>query len=183
MLLLFFYVAVMRTVRATPLLICFVGLITACGGSSPTAPSPNPPVVPPPTSASYEITTLITVYRSSQSGAFWSRGTTTDERIGQILLGVDDLAGSVGSTNLNNEGGRLDLQAAIDRVREQFRSADYQNAFGETQGKLERHLNDADDDGWSIDGRHGEGRDWPYDGNANDPDGWTGQIIVTVERY
>jgi hypothetical protein len=92
------------------------------------------------------------------------------------------LASSVGSTNLNNEGGRLSLQEAIDRIRDEFRTADYQEAFGETEGKLERYLNDADNDTWSIDGRNGGGRDWPYDNNGNDPDGWTGQIVVTVER-
>jgi hypothetical protein len=58
------------------------------------------------------------------------------------------------------------------------------SAFDETQNNLERYLNDADRDGWSIDGRHGTGRDWPYDGpnNGNDPDGWTAQIVVTVSR-
>ena len=33
-----------------------------------------------------------------------------------------------------------------------------------------------------IDGRHGEGRDWPFDENGNDPDGWTAQIVVTITR-
>lgn len=49
---------------------------------------------------------------------------------------------------------------------------------------LRRFFNDADNDGWSVDGRHGEGRDWPHDGrgNGNDPDGWTAQMIVTVTR-
>jgi hypothetical protein len=172
----------MRIVRATPLLLFFVGFITGCGGSSPSSPSPPPTVTPPPATPSYKITTLITVYRTSISGAFWSRGTTTDERLGEIILGVNDLASSVGSTNLNNEGGRLSLQEAIDRIRDEFRTADYQEAFGETEGKLERYLNDADNDTWSIDGRNGVGRDWPYDNNGNDPDGWTGQIVVTVER-
>ena len=162
-----------------------VTLVTCGSNSGPTTPTPppNPPPNPPPTSQ-FEITTLITVYRSSEADAQWSRGTTTEARIGQILLGVQDLSTVVGSTNLNNEGGRNELQAAIKRVRDQFTSADYVSAFDETQKNLERYLNDADKDGWSIDGRHGTGRDWPYDGagNRNDPDGWTAQIVVSVSR-
>ena len=163
----------------------FVGLLAAatlaaCGGG-PTAPTTAPPPPPPP-EPQFEITTLITVYRSSGSDGMWSRGTTNDERIGEILLGVDDLSSALGSTNLNNEAARVDLQAAINRLREQFTDADYLAAFDETRGRLQRFLNDADNDGWSIDGRHGVGRDWPYDGrgNRNDPDGWTAQIVVTV---
>jgi hypothetical protein len=95
---------------------------------------------------------------------------------------VDDLNGVTGATNLNNEGGREKLQAAIDRLREQFQDADYQAAFGDTRANLERFLNDADNDSWSIDGRNGTGKDWPHDRDGNDPDGWTGQIIVTVTK-
>jgi hypothetical protein len=140
--------------------------------------------MPPPTTPQFEITTLITVYRNAEADAQWTRGTTNDARIGQILLGVDDLGTVVGSTNLNNEGARNELQAAIGRLRNQFTNADYVSAFDETKNALERYLNDADRDGWSIDGRHGVGRDWPYDGpgNRNDPDGWTAQIVVTVSR-
>lgn len=161
-------------------LLLAAAMFPACGNES----SPTSPTSPPPTSTApqFEITTLITVYRNSDSDALWSRGTTTDERIGQILLGVDNLSNAVGSTNLNNEAAREALQAAIDRVNDQFTDADYPIAFDETPGKLRRYLNDADNDGWSIDGRHGTGRDWPHDGrnNANDPDGWTAQIVVTV---
>jgi hypothetical protein len=159
-------------------------LVVACGSNGgPTTPSP-PPTTPPPTTSQFEITTLITVYRNAEADAQWSRGTTNDARIGQILLGVSDLSTAIGSTNLNNEGARVQLQAAIDRLRNDFSSADYMSAFDETQKNLERYLNDADDDGWSIDGRHGTGRDWPYDGpnNHNDPDGWTAQIVVSVSR-
>ena len=112
----------------------------------------------------------------------WSRATTSDERIGRILLGVNDLSTAIGSTNLNNEAAREALQAAINRLTQRFTSQDYLSAFDETQNKLRRFLNDADNDGWSIDGRHGTGRDWPYDRNGNDPGGWTAQIIVTVRR-
>jgi hypothetical protein len=122
------------------------------------------------------------VYRNSESGAFWTRGETTTERIGEILLGVEDLNTVTGATNLNNEKGREELQAAVNRLREQFEEADYQAAFGETQANLERFLNDADNDGWSIDGRNGRNKDWPHDSNGNDPDGWTGQIVVTVTK-
>jgi hypothetical protein len=125
---------------------------------------------------------LLTVYQTETSGATWSRGSSNSERIGQILLGVDDLSTVTGQTNLNNEGGRVELQAAINRIRADFQPADYQTAFGETQENLERFLNDADQDTWSIDGRSGRGKDWPYDSNGNDPDGWTGQIIVTVTK-
>lgn len=171
----------MRTVKAAPLLVALAAFFVGCGGDGPSSPtSPVPPPVPP--APSYQITTLITVYRNSTSGAFWSRGSTTSERIGQIILGVDDLAASTGSTNLNNEGGRNRLQGAINRIRDQFQAADYPSAFGETEANLERYLNDADQDSWSIDGRNGAGMDWPYDRNGNDPDGWTGQIVVTVER-
>ncbi len=170
----------MRIHTILPLLA--VAILAACGSdSSPTSPSPT---TPPPTSTApqFEITTLITVYRNSDSDALWSRGTTTDARIGQILLGVDNLSNSVGATNLNNEAARVALQAAIDRVNDQFTDADYRAAFDDTTGRLRRYLNDADNDGWSIDGRNGAGRDWPHDGrnNGNDPDGWTAQIVVTV---
>jgi hypothetical protein len=67
-------------------------------------------------------------------------------------------------------------------MRNEFQQADFQAAFGETQANLERYLNDADSDGWAIDGRNGRGKDWPYDSNGNDPDGWTGQIVVTVTK-
>ena len=155
-------------------------MIGACGSdNSPTSPTSPPPAS---TAPQFEITTLITVYRNSDFDALWSRGTTTDARIGQILLGVDNLSTAVGATNLNNEAAREALQAAIDRVNDQFTDADYRTAFDETAGRLRRYLNDADNDSWSIDGRHGTGRDWPHDGrnNGNDPDGWTAQIVVTV---
>jgi hypothetical protein len=67
-------------------------------------------------------------------------------------------------------------------VNAQFADADYVSAFDESKANLLRFLNDADTDGWCIDGRHGIGRDWPFDSNGNDPDGWTAQIVVTVTR-
>ena len=138
--------------------------------------------MPPPTAAAFRITTLITVFDSASSGAFWSRGVTTDARIGEILLGRDSLVGAAPTTNFNNEAGRNALQSAVARVRQQFGDADYVSAFDESQSNLERYLNDADEDGWAIDGRNGVNTDWPYDGNENDPDGWTAQIIVNIER-
>ncbi len=161
--------------RIVPLILV-VGLLMGCGDS------PTNPTEPPPPAATFEITTLITVYNSANSGAFWSRGTTTDARIGQILLGSDNLAGAAATTNFNNETGRNALQAAVTRVRQQFGPNDYMSAFSETQYNLERYLNDADGDGWAIDGRNGVNTDWPYDRNGNDPDGWTAQLVVNVER-
>ncbi len=128
----------------------------------------------------FEIKTLLTVYTSAEEDAQFTEGTTRDDRIGRVLLGVDAL--SEGTTALNNEGLRDQLQAAIGRVNAQFTDADYESAFDETKSNLLRFLNDADADSWSIDGRHGLGRDWPFDTNGNDPDGWTGQIVVTVTR-
>jgi hypothetical protein len=128
----------------------------------------------------FEIRTLLTVYTRAEDDAQWTEGTTRDDRIGRILLGVDSL--SEGTTTFDNEGLREELQAAIDRVNGQFNDADYPSAFDETKNNLIRFLNDADADGWSIDGRHGEGRDWPFDADGNDPDGWTAQIVVTVTR-
>jgi hypothetical protein len=43
----------------------------------------------------------------------------------------------------------------------QLGDADYQSAFMTRRKQPSRFLNDADADGWSIDGRHGDGRDWP----------------------
>lgn len=168
----------MRHTTATVLLTSLLGAMAGCNGGSPTTPSPPTTTTIP--ASPFQIEVLITVYQSSVSGAFWSRGQTRTERIGQILLGTEDLSTAVGSTNLNNEGAREALQAAINRVRSDFLEADYQAAFGETRENLERYLNDADNDGWSIDGRNGPGRDWPYDSDGNDPDGWTGQIVVTI---
>lgn len=130
----------------------------------------------------FEIKTLLTVYRRAASLAEFTTGTTTDEAIGKTILGVDTLA--PGTTVLDNEEKRNELQAAIDRVNESFTDEDFVEAFGETHENLRRFFNDADNDGWSIDGRHGEGRDWPHDGpgNGNDPDGWTSQMITTVTR-
>jgi hypothetical protein len=153
--------------------------IAACGDGGPTLPSAPPPPPPPPP---FTITTLLTVYPSAEEDGLFTRGTTTSERIGRILLGVSDLDQAVGSTNLNNEEGRVKLQDALDRVRAQFQDADYRNAFDESKENLERFLNDADADGWSIDGRHGPGRDWPFDNDGNDPDGFTAQMVVTVRR-
>ncbi len=155
--------------------------VSACGGSGPSGPTPPPTVMPPPPPVStFEITTLITVYEKAASLAQFTEGTTSDENIGKILLGVDEL--STGGTLLDNELLRFDLQEAIDRANEQFSDADFEAAFGETKENLRRFFNDADNDGWSIDGRHGEGRDWPHDGDGNDPDGWLAQMVITVTR-
>ena len=126
--------------------------------------------------------TLLTVYRNAASLADFTEGTTTVEDLGETMLGVDQL--SPGTTVFDNEEGRHELQNAIDRVNEGFSDADFQAAFDESRVNLRRFFNDADNDGWAIDGRHGEGRDWPHDGpgNGNDPDGWTAQMIVTVTR-
>jgi hypothetical protein len=153
-----------------------VSFLMGCGES------PTNPTGPPPPAAAFEITTLITVFNSADSGAFWSRGTTTTARIGQILLGVDNLAGAAPATNFNNEAGHAALQSALTRMRQQFGPSDYLAAFNDTQANLERYLNDADGDGWAIDGRNGVNTDWPYDGDGNDPDGWTAQLVVNVER-
>ena len=74
------------------------------------------------------------------------------------------------------------LTGLVPQLQAQFADADYESAFDESRENLLRYLNDADGDGWSIDGRHGEGRDWPFDENGNDPDGWTAQIVVTITR-
>lgn len=176
----------MRNTTLALLLAGLTSLFPACGGNSVTSPSSPPTSTPATTTApatsSFEISTVLTVYRHNDSGAFWTRATTTTERIGEIILGVDDLNTATGSTNLNNEGGREELQDAIDRIRGQFETADYLTAFDETQANLERFFNDADNDGWSIDGRNGAGKDWPHDRDGNDPDGWTGQLVVTVTK-
>jgi hypothetical protein len=173
----------LRSARFRLLILSLAAAVSASGcrnGSSPSGPTAPPPVTPP--QSQYSITTLLTVYPSAEDDALFTRGTTSDERIGQILLGVSDIGAALGSKNLNNEEGRVQLQAAIDRLRAQFRDSDYRSAFDETRENLERYLNDADGDGWSIDGRHGPGRDWPYDNDGNDPDGWTAQMVVTVTR-
>ena len=163
------------------MLMCVAVLSMGCGNNSgPTTPTTTTTTAPP--SPSFQIDVLMTVYQNETSGALWSRGTFTDERIAQILLGVEDLNTVTGNTNLNNEGGRVEMQAAINRVRTDFQAPDYEAAFGDTQQNLERFLNDADQDNWSIDGRNGRGKDWPHDSNGNDPDGWAGQIIVTVTK-
>ena len=161
----------------------YTSFLLGCGGSNsgPTNPTTTTTTTSIPAS-SFRIETLLTVYQTSISGAFWTRGETTSERIGKIILGVEDLDTVIGSTNLNNEGGREELQAAIGRIRADFQTADYPEAFDETQANLERYFNDADNDTWSIDGRNGRNKDWPHDFDGNDPDGWTGQIIVKVTR-
>ncbi len=159
-----------------------LGALFGCGGGG-TGPSTTTSTVTTTTSAvvsPFEIKTLLTVYTRAEEDAQFTEGTTRDDRIGRILLGVDAL--SEGTTALDNEGLRVDLQAAVGRINTQFTDADYPAAFDETKGNLLRFLNDADADGWSIDGRHGAGRDWPFDSDGNDPDGWTAQIVVTVTR-
>jgi hypothetical protein len=169
-----------RLPPATALAVTGLLAIIGCGdgptnpGGTTTTTTTSPP------QSEFQVQTLITVYTRAQDDAQWTEGTVRDDRVAQILLGVEML--EEGTTSMNNEGERDVLQAAIDRVNAQFTDADYRNAFGETKENLLRFLNDADSDGWSIDGRHGEGRDWPYDSDGNDPDGWTGQIVVTVTR-
>jgi hypothetical protein len=160
-------------------LLLFSGIVIGCGEgpSGPTTTSTTTTTAPLP---AFEVETLITVYETNDGLAQWTEGTTEDERIGKILLGVESL--SEGTTALDNEGGRVALQAAIDRLNSQFAEADYVSAFGETKANLLRFLDDADHDGWSIDGRNGPGRDWPFDEDGNDPNGWTGQIVVKVTR-
>jgi hypothetical protein len=163
--------------------IFLTGLVFGCnGGTGPTNPTTTTTTTTSIPASSFRIETLLTVYQTSVSGAFWTRGDTNSERIGKIILGVEDLDTVVGSTNLNNEGGREELQAAINRIRADFEAADYTEAFDETQQNLERYFNDADNDTWSIDGRNGRNKDWPHDFDGNDPDGWTGQIIVKVTK-
>jgi hypothetical protein len=166
--------------RLGPLALALAG-ISACGGN--TGPSTTTSTTTTTTAvvvSPFEVKTLLTVYTSNEDDAQFTEGTTRDDRIGRILLGVDSL--SEGTTTFDNEGTREQLQDAIDRVNAQFTDADYPSAFDETRANLLRFLNDADADGWSIDGRHGPGRDWPFDSNGNDPDGWTAQIVVTVTR-
>jgi hypothetical protein len=174
----------MKTTPWTPLFLLGATLfLLSCGDGSgpPSTPTPVPsPTPPPPPPSPFEIETLITVYRSAPSPAEWSEGTTDRAEPIEILLGVDEL--SPGITILNNELGRQELQDAIDRILEQYNDEDFVDVFDETKEALNRFTNDADNDGWSIDGRHGEGRDWPHDGDGNDPDGWTAQIIVNVTR-
>jgi hypothetical protein len=156
--------------------------LSGCGdsgsGPSPTTPSTTTTtgvVVSP-----FQIRTLLTVYTRAEEDAQWTEGTTRDDRIGRVLLGVDTL--SEGTTTFDNEGLREELQDSVERINTRFSDADYRSAFNETKANLLRFLNDADADVWSIDGRHGAGRDWPFDTNGNDPDGWTAQIVVTVTR-
>jgi hypothetical protein len=159
-------------------------VIISCGDSGPSRPTPTTSVTTttaPPVSQ-FEITTLVTVYRSAASLAEYTQGTTTDEDLGKIMLGVGQLA--PGTTVWDNEELRRELQDAIERINDGFTNPDFETAFDETRQNLRRFFNDADNDGWSVDGRHGEGRDWPHDGrgNGNDPDGWTAQMVITVSR-
>ena len=168
------------TTRLLPLAALPLALL-GCGDSRPASPTPTAPPAPTTTApppARFEINTLITVYRSASAFAQWTQGTTNEERLGQILLNVGEL--SPGTTVLNNEEGRRILQDAIERMVEQFEPEDYVSLFDETQENLRQFFNDADNDGWSVDGRHGVGRDWPHDADGNDPDGWTAQIVVTI---
>jgi hypothetical protein len=157
-------------------------LLFSCGdgGTRPSSTTPSTTTTTAAPASPFQIETLITVYTGAEEDAQWTEGTTRDDRIGRILLGVDTL--SEGTTSFDNEGLREELQDAVERVNAQFTDADYPSAFGETKANLLRFLNDADADGWAIDGRHGAGRDWPFDGNGNDPDGWTAQIVITVTR-
>ena len=159
--------------------------VLSCGDSGPSRPTTTTTIAATTTSvpvSQFEITTLLTVYQRAADFAQFTEGTTTDEAIGKAILGVDRL--SAGTTVLDNEEKRNELQEAIERVNEILTDVDFQAAFGETKENLRRFFNDADNDGWNIDGRHGEGRDWPHDGpgNGNDPDGWTAQMITTVTR-
>ncbi len=163
-------------------LVLVLAAFSGCGNGG-TGPSATTTISTTTTTAPispFQIRTLITVYTRAEEDALWTEGTTRDDRIGRILLGFDTLR--EGTTFLDNESLREDLQAAIGRINAQFSDSDYQSAFDESKANLLRFLNDADADGWSIDGRHGEGRDWPFDSNGNDPDGWTAQIVVTVTR-
>ena len=159
-------------------------LLIKCGSSSTpynpyTPTSPSPPIATTPTTT-FTIDTLTTVYRNAGSHAEFTEGSTANETVGKKLLGVDSL--EIGTTVLNNELLRNELQQVINRVNEDFSENDYLEGFGETKQNLKRYFNDADNDGWSVDGRHGAGRDWPHDSDGNDPDGWTSQIIITVSR-
>jgi hypothetical protein len=150
------------------------------GGSGPSPTTTSTTTTTAAVVSPFQIRTLLTVYTRAEEDAQWTEGTTRDDRIGRILLGVDSL--SEGTTTFDNEGLREELQAAVERVNGQFTDADYPSAFDETKANLLRFLNDADADSWSIDGRHGPGRDWPFDTNENDPDGWTAQMVITVTR-
>lgn len=152
--------------------------LAGCNGGSPSRPTTTTTTTAP--QSPFRIETLLTVYTRASELAEDTKGATSEERIGRILLGVDALA--EGRTVFDNEARRDELQAAIDRIRAQFADADYVAAFDETRANLERFFNDADGDGWSIDGRSGVNRDWPYDSDGADPDGWTAQMVVTVTR-
>jgi len=166
--------------RLGPLALALAGISACSGNTGPSTTTSSTTTTTAVVVSPFEVKTLLTVYASAEDDAQFTEGTTRDDRIGRILLGVDSL--SEGTTTYDNEGTRELLQDAIDRVNAQFTDADYTSAFDETRANLLRFLNDADADGWSIDGRHGPGRDWPFDSNGNDPDGWTAQIVVTVTR-
>lgn len=168
----------MRPVYAPAALVLGV-FLSGCGDGSSSSPTPTTTTTTAPRST-FEIQTLLTVYTRAADLAQFTRGTANDDEIGRILLGVDTL--TEGRTTFDNEAGRFELQAAVDRVNQRFSEGDWVEAFDESRASLERFFNDADGDGWSIDGRSGEGRDWPHDEDGNDPDGWTAQIVVTVTR-
>lgn len=159
-------------------------LAASCGGggSTPT-PSPSPvttTTVSGPALSPFEMSTLITVYRGAAAFAEFTEGTTRQERLLEIILG--DRAITEGTVLLNNEVGRFELNQTIFRINSQFEDADFEEVFSETKTNLTRFFNDADNDGWAVDGRHGEGRDWPHDGDGNDPDGWTSQMVIELRR-
>ena len=159
-------------------------LLLSCGDSGPSRPTTTTSTTAttaPPVSQ-FQIHTLLTVYRNAESLAEFTEGTMNDEALGAMMLGVNEL--QPGSTLLDNEELRRELQDAIERINDGFADADFQSAFGETRQNLRRFFNDADNDGWSVDGRHGAGRDWPHDGkgNGNDPDGWTAQMVIRVTQ-
>lgn len=167
--------------NAIPTTTLLAGLLLAgCGDGGPSNPTPTTTTTTAAPQSQFRIETLLTVYTRAADLAQFTRGTADDDRIGRILLGVEELA--EGRTILDNEAGRVELQAAVDRINAELQEADYPAAFDESRANLERFFNDADGDGWSIDGRSGANRDWPHDDNGNDPDGWTAQIVVTVTR-
>jgi len=159
--------------------------LSACGGSGSSPTPPPSPVtttttIAGPTPSPFEMSTLITVYKRADAFAEFTEGTTRDERLLRIVLGDAPVTG--GTILRNNEVGRLELNQTIGRIMSEFEDADFTEVFDETKANLRRFFNDADNDGWSVDGRHGEGRDWPHDADGNDPDGWTSQMVIELRR-
>jgi hypothetical protein len=98
----------------------------------------------------YEMTTEIGVWANGQQ--LYTKGTTTDKRLMQIVTGSNNLDSRIGFFGYaNNNPNYQQLQQMTERINAGFSPEDYRTVFDESQANLAPFFIDTDGDKYVID--------------------------------